>query len=175
LATSGTLQVTEKQVSFGGAEYQQQHVQTNLKPMGVALSPVYTTVTELPDTTVIVNPPQIDIIVELPNTLTPSNTVTDGAHYITETKTQRKEPSGMEAVIIDLFGKYEPIKKLTHGTQAQTIVTVNEDGTSELTRIIEPVTTIEYGINYEWFAGVIFFGIILYSFFRCIGGLLKWK
>jgi hypothetical protein len=173
LATAGTLQVTDEQVSFGGAEYQQQHTQTNLKPMGVQLPPTYTTVTELPDTTVIVNPPQITV--ELPETLTPSNTATTEAKHISDTIIKRIPPTGLEAVIIDLFGQYNPIEKITTYTQAQSLVTINEDGTSQITRIVEPVSTIEYGINYEWFVGVIFFAIILYSFFRCIGGVLKWK
>jgi hypothetical protein len=181
-ATLESLVVNDRAITIGGSTYMQDTNPARLRPSGAPQPPTFHTVTELPDVTIIVNPPpvtvtmpDVEVIVEIPSTLTPSNTATEGAHYITETKTQRITPTGMEAVIIDLFGKYEPIEKLTHGTQAQTLVTVNEDGTSELTRIIEPVTTIEYGINYEWFAGVIFFGIILYSFFRCIGGLLKWK
>jgi hypothetical protein len=129
----------------------------------------------MPDTTVIVNPPQVDITVELPETLTPSNTATTAAKHITDTKIQRIPPTGLEAVIIDLFGQYEPVEKITTYNQVQSLVTINEDGTSQITRIIEPVSTIEYGINYEWFAGIFFFAIILYSFFRAIGGVIRWK
>jgi len=124
---------------------------------------------------IIIQPPDIEVIIEIPDTLTPTNTATTGAKFITDTKIQRKPPSGLEAVIIDLFGEYEPIEKIVTGTKAISIVTINEDGTSQITRIIEPVSHVEYGINYEWFVGVGLFALILYSFFRCIGGLLKWK
>ena len=109
---------------------------------------------------------------------TPNGTISGGgtgAVNMESYEIKRAEHSGLELVIIELFGEYTPAVYRTTGTKTEYIQEIGENGEIKNIPVIYDVATIEYGINWEWFVGVALFMIILYSFFRCVGGLLKWN
>lgn len=68
----------------------------------------------------------------------------------------------MKTLIINLFGSYVP--------QSYQSVIVLSDGTTQSVDIIPSGWA---GVDFEWFAGVLLFGITLYCVLRIVGGLLK--
>ena len=72
------------------------------------------------------------------------------------------EPLKLKQVIIDLFGPYEQ--------QTETITETLADGSTVTTQQRIPGIA---GLDYEWIASVVLFGLALLCFFRILGGLIK--
>ena len=64
----------------------------------------------------------------------------------------------MKDLILSLFGDYAPV----------TNVTVTADGAA-----IEEVVSGMAGVDWPWLTGVLLFAIVLYSFFRLVGVILR--
>lgn len=73
--------------------------------------------------------------------------------------------SGLKALIISIFGEYEPV--MTTGMVVDTV-----DGVTSTT-LIDTVAAGAAGVDYEWVAGVFLFGILLYCLMKLLGGVLK--
>lgn len=71
----------------------------------------------------------------------------------------------MKELILTIFGAYEPVM-----TQAPVTTTV--DGILS-TDFVDVVASGAAGLDWPWIAGVVLFGIVLWSFFRLVGVLLK--
>lgn len=61
----------------------------------------------------------------------------------------------MKDLIVSLFGSYEPVMTSVAGDSVQVVAS----GMA--------------GVDWEWIAGVVLFAIVLYSFFRLVGVLLR--
>ena len=68
----------------------------------------------------------------------------------------------LKDLIVDLFGPYEP--------QTETITQSLSDGS---TVTVEQRIPGIAGLDYEWFAALCLFGLMLYCFFRLLGGVFK--
>lgn len=76
--------------------------------------------------------------------------------------TETTEDTTMSSVIVSVFGEYQG--------KTQTVTEVLADG-----------STIEYqeyvpglaGLDWHWLSGVLLFSVVLWSFFRMVGGVLK--
>ena len=88
---------------------------------------------------------------------------------IQPTKTQLQE------AVENIFGEYRPLERHHAETVTEHIITTDMDGNEYLHTVTYEVPLITYGFNWTWATGVLLFTIIMYSFFRCVGGLLKWK
>lgn len=64
----------------------------------------------------------------------------------------------MKDLILSLFGDYVPVINST----------VAADGT-----VIEEVVSGMAGVDWPWLMGVLLFAIVLYSFFRLVGVILR--
>lgn len=64
----------------------------------------------------------------------------------------------MKDLIITLFGSYEPV-----------MTTVADEALGS----VQTVAAGMAGVDWEWMAGVALFGIVLYSFLRLVGVLLR--
>ena len=69
---------------------------------------------------------------------------------------------GFPAMVVSLFGEYTP--------KTYSVTTYLSDGST--------VTTTEYvpglaGLDWPWLAGVVLFALVLWSFFRLLGGVLR--
>lgn len=73
--------------------------------------------------------------------------------------------SGLKALIISIFGEYEPV--MTTGMVVDTI-----DGVTTTT-LVDTVAAGAAGVDYEWLAGVFLFGILLFCLMKLLGGILK--
>ena len=83
------------------------------------------------------------------------------------------EPSGLELVIETLFGRYNPDMITVTRQVPHTLRVSTQYGVYEYQTIMITVQETQPSINKTWLAGVLLFSIILYSFFRAIGGLVK--
>lgn len=74
-----------------------------------------------------------------------------------------------------VIGQYEPIENTYEVIENHAFVITAADGTQSV--VVEPVvnTVTEYSFNWSWAAGAVCFLLMLYSFFRAVGGLLKCK
>lgn len=71
----------------------------------------------------------------------------------------------MKDLIISIFGEYQPVT-----TQVLSPYTV--DGVTEY-EILDVVASGAAGVDWAWIAGVVLFGIVLYSLFRLLGVFFK--
>lgn len=67
----------------------------------------------------------------------------------------------MKDLILSLFGAYEPV------------MTVETHVVVDVAQTVEVVAAGVAGVDWPWVAGVLLFAIVLYSFFRLVGVLLK--
>lgn len=72
----------------------------------------------------------------------------------------------MKDMIYGLFGSYEPV------TYLEFFQTTAEDG-SVAWDSYEVVASGLAGVDWPWVMGVVLFAIVLYSFFRLLGVILK--
>jgi len=96
-----------------------------------------------------------------------------GARNMKEQTITRAIPSKLEETVTELFGEYEPIVHRTYGIRTDYIQIREPDGSYTLKTIEYNVAEIHTSTNWTWFVGVGLFAMILYSFFRCIGAILK--
>lgn len=73
--------------------------------------------------------------------------------------------SGLKAMIVSIFGEYEPVTTTTAVTETVDNVTT--------TTLIDVVAAGAAGVDYAWLAGVALFGVLLYCLMRIFGGILK--
>lgn len=74
-------------------------------------------------------------------------------------------PVGLKALIISIFGEYTPVT-----TTSVVSETVGEEVNQYL---IEAVASGSAGVDYEWIAGVVLFGILLFCLMKLLGGIVK--
>ena len=72
------------------------------------------------------------------------------------------ETAGLPAIVRSVFGDYHQ--------RTQTVTETAADGTSVTST--EPVPGLA-GLDWYWISGVFMFGLVLWSFFRFLGGVLK--
>lgn len=73
-----------------------------------------------------------------------------------------EDATGLPGVVKSVFGEYHP--------RTQTITETRTDGT--VLTSVECVPGLA-GLDWYWISGVFMFGLILWSFFRFLGGVLK--
>ena len=73
-----------------------------------------------------------------------------------------EDATGLPGVVKSVFGEYHP--------RTQTITETRADGT--VLTSVECVPGLA-GLDWYWISGVFMFGLILWSFFRFLGGVLK--
>ena len=73
--------------------------------------------------------------------------------------------SGLKALIVSIFGEYEPI--LTTAAVTETVDNVTT------TTLIDVVASGAAGVDFEWLSGVLLFGILLFCLLKLLGGILK--
>lgn len=73
-----------------------------------------------------------------------------------------EDTTGLPGVVKSVFGEYHP--------RTQTITETRSDGT--VLTSVECVPGLA-GLDWYWISGVFMFGLILWSFFRFLGGVLK--
>lgn len=73
--------------------------------------------------------------------------------------------SGLKALIISIFGEYEPV--LTTAAVTETVDNVTT------TTLVDVVADGAAGIDFEWLSGVFLFGILLFCLMKLLGGVLK--
>lgn len=71
----------------------------------------------------------------------------------------------MKDLIISIFGAYEPV-------MTQTPISTTIEGALS-TELFDVVAAGSAGLDWPWLAGVFLFAIVLWSFFRLVGVLLK--
>lgn len=74
----------------------------------------------------------------------------------------------MKDLILSLFGSYEPVMT-TYGYVVPGVAGV-DGATLETVQVVVPGLS---GVDWPWVAGVFLFAIVLYSFFRLVGVLLR--
>ncbi len=67
----------------------------------------------------------------------------------------------MKDLILTLFGAYEPV------------MTVESHVVADVVETVEIVAPGVAGVDWPWLAGVALFAVVLYSFFRLVGVLLR--
>ena len=72
---------------------------------------------------------------------------------------------GLKGVVVSIFGEYKPV--LTTGTVTETVDNVTT------TTLIDVVASGAAGVDFEWIAGVVLFGILLFCMMKLLGGILK--
>ncbi len=75
---------------------------------------------------------------------------------------QVEDVTGLPGVVKSVFGEYHP--------RTQTITETRSDGT--VLTSVECVPGLA-GLDWYWISGVFMFGLVLWSFFRFLGGVLK--
>ena len=75
---------------------------------------------------------------------------------------QVEDVTGLPGVVKSVFGEYHP--------RTQTITETRSDGT--VLTSVECVPGLA-GLDWYWLSGVFMFGLVLWSFFRFLGGVLK--
>lgn len=73
--------------------------------------------------------------------------------------------SGLKALIVSIFGEYEPV--LTTAAVTETVDNVTT------TTLIDVVADGAAGVDFEWLSGVFLFGILLFCLMKLLGGVLK--
>ena len=72
---------------------------------------------------------------------------------------------GLKALVTSIFGEYTPVTTTSVVTQ-----TVGNDTYQYLLETVAPGAA---GVDYEWLAGVVLFGILLFCLMKLLGGVLK--
>jgi len=85
----------------------------------------------------------------------------------------RQEATGLELIIESLFGRYEPNLIKVTSQVPHTLRITTSQGIDEYQTVIINVQETITEVNKTWITGVLLFTLILYSFFRAIGGLVK--
>lgn len=74
-------------------------------------------------------------------------------------------PVGLKALIISIFGEYTPVT---------TTSVINETVGEEVNQyLVEAVASGSAGVDYEWIAGVVLFGILFFCLMKLLGGIVK--
>jgi len=110
------------------------------------------------------------VIVQQPATTDAEKTddaVTDGEDdqavaLTTTVDAHEEDATGLPGVVKSVFGEYHP--------RTQTITETRADGT--VLTSVECVPGLA-GLDWYWISGVFMFGLVLWSFFRFLGGVLK--
>lgn len=71
----------------------------------------------------------------------------------------------MKDLIVRIFGEYQPVV-------TEELVPYVVDGITEY-ELVEVVASGAAGVDWAWVAGVVLFGIVLYSLFRLLGVFFK--
>ena len=79
----------------------------------------------------------------------------------------------MKTVITDLFGDYVPVEQQYIVTEDRGFVVSDDLGFESVQVVQETIVYSEQTPDYAWFVGVAMFAVVLYSFLRMVGGLLK--
>ncbi len=74
-------------------------------------------------------------------------------------------PVGLKALVVSIFGEYTPV--MTTAVVTETV------GNETTTTLIDAVADGAAGVDYEWCAGVLLFGILLFCLMKLLGGVLK--
>ncbi len=74
--------------------------------------------------------------------------------------------TGLKALVVSLFGEYTPVT-------TKTPITEEIEGIVSITGWVTTVAEGAAGVDYEWIAGVLLFAIMLSSFMKLVGVLLK--
>lgn len=98
------------------------------------------------------------------------DTATDGedeqpaadVQLTTTVDAHEEDTTGLPGVVKSVFGEYHP--------RTQTITETRADGT--VLTSVECVPGLA-GLDWYWLSGVFMFGLVLWSFFRFLGGVLK--
>lgn len=98
------------------------------------------------------------------------DTATDGeddqtaadVQLTTTVDAHEEDATGLPGVVKSVFGEYHP--------RTQTITETRSDGT--VLTSVECVPGLA-GLDWYWLSGVFMFGLVLWSFFRFLGGVLK--
>lgn len=85
-----------------------------------------------------------------------------GAQLTTAIDPHTEDSTGLPGVVKSVFGEYHP--------RTQTITETLVDGTVLTSTECVPGLA---GLDWYWISGVFMFGLILWSFFRFLGGVLK--
>lgn len=114
-------------------------------------------------TVVIVQSPAADT-----STATDGNTADDveeqtaDVQITTTVDPHEEDTAGLPGIVKSVFGEYTP--------RTQTITETRADGT--VLTSVECVPGLA-GLDWYWLSGVFMFGLVLWSFFRFLGGILK--
>ena len=81
----------------------------------------------------------------------------------------------MKTVIAELFGDYVPVEHQYIITEDRGFVVSDDLGFETVQVVQETIVYSELVPDYAWFVGVAMFAVVLYSFLRMVGGLLKCK
>ena len=74
-----------------------------------------------------------------------------------------------------IIGTYEPQEIEVTVTKSDVVVMDDGTGLESYEVVANPETIIEYVPDYTFIASAVIFLIFIYSIFRMLGGLLKWK
>ena len=85
-----------------------------------------------------------------------------GALLTTSVDPHTEDSTGLPGVVKSVFGEYHP--------RTQTVTETLADGTVLTSTECVPGLA---GLDWYWISGVFMFGLILWSFFRFLGGVLK--
>ena len=104
------------------------------------------------------------VIVQQPAADTSEDKTDDAAdvQLTTTVDEQVEDVTGLPGVVKSVFGEYRP--------RTQTITETRADGT--ILTSVECVPGLA-GLDWYWISGVFMFGLVLWSFFRFLGGVLK--
>lgn len=72
---------------------------------------------------------------------------------------------GLKGVVVSIFGEYDPVTTTAAVTETVDNVTT--------TTLIDVVASGAAGVDFEWIAGVVLFGILLFCMMKLLGGILK--
>lgn len=72
---------------------------------------------------------------------------------------------GLKSLVTSIFGEYTPV--------TTTSVITETVGNETHQYLLETVAPGAAGVDYEWLAGVVLFGILLFCFMKLLGGVLK--
>ena len=89
-------------------------------------------------------------------------TAAEDAQRSAQLDTQPVDETGLPAVVKSVFGEYHP--------RTQTVTEVQTDGT--ILTSVECVPGLA-GLDWYWISGVLLFALVLWSFFRFVGGIFK--
>lgn len=91
-----------------------------------------------------------------------AETAAEDAQRSAQLDTQPVDETGLPAVVKSVFGEYHP--------RTQTVTEVQTDGT--ILTSVECVPGLA-GLDWYWISGVLLFALVLWSFFRFVGGIFR--